>query len=219
MKKYTAEELKDNYHRFIKAIEKSFEGERLEKLLHMYSEEELGINLLLSPASGNKFYHNSYEGGYIDHIMNVARNSLRMLKLYKEAGGVIDFEQEELLFCAFHHDLGKLGKKDHFHYSPNDSEWHIKNRGDNYKRNEDIAFMSITDRTFFTLQEYGITYNENEYFGIKLTDGIFDEDNIKYYKTYDKTKYLKTNIQFILHWADWMSTTIERDQEIKVISE
>ena len=219
MKKYTAEELKDNYDRFIKAIEKSFEGERLEKLLDMYSEEELGINLLLSPASGNKFYHNACEGGYMDHIMNVARNSLRMLKVYKEAGGVIDFEQEELLFCAFHHDLGKLGKKDHFHYSPNDSEWHIKNRGDNYKRNEDIAFMSITDRTFFTLQEYGITYNENEYFGIKLTDGIFDEDNIKYYKTYDKTKYLKTNIQFILHWADWMSTTIERDQEIKVISE
>ena len=45
--------------------------------------------------------------------------------------------------------------------------------------------------------------------------GIFDDDNIKYYKTYDKSKYLKTNIQFILHWADWMSTTIERDQEIK----
>ena len=41
------------------------------------------------------------------------------------------------------------------------------------------------------------------------------DDNIKYYKTYDKSKYLKTNIQFILHWADWMSTTIERDQEIK----
>lgn len=219
MKKYTAEELKDNYDRFIKAIEKSFEGERLEKLLHMYSEEELGMNLLLSPASGNKFYHKSYEGGYIDHIMNVARNSLRMVKLYQEAGGVIDFEQEELLFCAFHHDLGKLGKKGHFHYSPNDSEWHIKNRGDNYKRNEDIAFMSITDRTFFTLQEYGITYSENEYFGIKLTDGIFDDDNIKYYKTYDTSKYLKTNIQFILHWADWMSTTIERDNEIKVTSE
>ena len=64
----------------------------------------------------------------------------------------------------------------------------IKNRGDNYKRNEDNAFMSITDRTFFTLQDYGIKYNENEYFGIKLTDGIFDDDNVKYYKTYDKSK-------------------------------
>ena len=213
--RYDEKKLEENYNKFLEAIKKSFSGERLEKLLHMYSMDELGPNLMLSPASGNQFYHNSYEGGYIDHVMNVARNSLRMQKLYQEAGGIIDYEQEELLFCAFHHDLGKLGVKGDMHYTQNDSEWHVKNRGDRYKRNEDIAFMSITDRTFFTLQDYGIRYNENEYFGIQLTDGIFDDDNIKYYKTYDKSKYLKTNIQFILHWADWMSTTIERDQEIK----
>ena len=38
----------------------------------MYSMDELGANLMLSPASGNQFYHNSYEGGYIDHVMNVS---------------------------------------------------------------------------------------------------------------------------------------------------
>jgi hypothetical protein len=215
IKRYDEKKLEENYNKFLEAIKKSFSGERLEKLLHMYSMDELGPNLMLSPASGNQFYHNSYEGGYIDHVMNVARNSLRMQKLYQEAGGIIDYEQEELLFCAFHHDLGKLGVKGEMNYALNDSDWHIKNRGDNYKRNEAITYMSITDRTFFTLQDYGIRYNENEYFGIQLTDGIFDDDNIKYYKTYDKSKYLKTNIQFILHWADWMSTTIERDQEIK----
>tara|TARA_Y100000004_G_scaffold90123_1_gene101077 strand:+ start:819 stop:1475 length:657 start_codon:yes stop_codon:yes gene_type:complete len=215
MVKYTEKQLEENYNKFLEAIKKSFTGERLEKLLHMYSMDELGANLMLSPASGNKFYHNSYEGGYIDHVINVSRNAIRMMRLYKEAGGIVDFEQEELLFAAFHHDLGKLGTKGNLHYVTNDSEWHIKNRGDNYKRNEDVPFMSITDRTFFTLNQYGIKYNETEYFGIKLTDGIFDDDNIKYYKTYDKSKYLKTNIQFILHWADWMSTTIERDQEIK----
>ena len=162
MKKYSEKQLEENYNKFLEAIKKSFTGERLEKLLHMYSMDELGANLMLSPASGNQFYHNSYEGGYIDHVMNVARNSLRMMKLYTEAGGIIDFEQEELLFCAFHHDLGKLGVKNSLHYISNDSEWHIKNRGDNYKRNEDNAFMSITDRTFFTLQDYGIKYTEKE---------------------------------------------------------
>ena len=136
-----------------------------------------------------------------------------MMRLYKEQRGIVDFEQEELLF-AFHHDLGKLGTKGNLHYVTNDSEWHIKNRGDNYKRNEDVPFMSITDRTFFTLNQYGIKYNETEYFGIKLTDGIFDDDNIKYYKTYDKSKYLK-NKHSVYLTLDWMSTTIERDQEIK----
>jgi hypothetical protein len=215
MNRYDEKQLEENYNKFIEAIKKSFEGERLEKLLHMYSMEELGPNLMLSPASGNKNYHNAYEGGYIDHVMNVARNSLRMMKLYKEAGGIIDFEQEELLFAAFHHDLGKLGDKGNLHYVSNDSEWHIKNRGEFYKRNTELSYLTHTDRTFFLLQKYGVQYTENEYFGIKLTDGMYDEDNVKYYKVFDVSKYLKTNIQYILHWADHMSTTIERDNELK----
>lgn len=215
MKKHSDKQLETNYTKFLEALKKSFTGERLEKLLHMYSMEELGSNLMLSPASGNKNYHNAYEGGYIDHVMNVARNSLRMMKLYTEAGGFIDFSQEELLFAAFHHDLGKLGDKGQLNYVQNDSDWHIKNRGEFYKRNTQLSYLTATDRTFLLLNNYEIKYTENEYFGIKLTDGMYDEDNVKYYKVYDVSKYLKTNIQYILHWADHMSTTIERDQVLK----
>jgi hypothetical protein len=215
MKKYSDEQLEQNYTKFISALEKSFSGERLEKLLQMYSMEELGANLMLSPASGNINYHNAYEGGYIDHVMNVARNSLRMMKLYQDAGGYVDFTQEELLFAAFHHDLGKLGSKGKLHYVINTSDWHVKNQGKLFVSNPELSFLTHTDRTFFLLQEYGIKYNETEYFGIKLTDGLYDEDNEKYYKVFDTTKYLKSNIQYILHWADHMSTCIERDREVK----
>lgn len=178
----------------------------------MYSEDELGGNLMLSPASGNKGFHNAYDGGYIDHIFNVCKNALKVKELFVSAGGKIDFTDEELLFAALHHDLGKLGIKGELHYVPNDSKWHIENRGEYYKRNENITFMSITDRTFFTLNHYGITYNEKEYFGIKLTDGMFDEDNEKYYKTFDLSKSLKYTIQYVLHWADYMSTIVERQE-------
>jgi len=138
-----------------------------------------------------------------------------MMKLYQEAGGIIDFEQEELLFAAFHHDLGKLGDKGNMNYVQNDSDWHIKNRGEFYKRNTELSYLTATDRTFLLLNNYGVKFTENEYFGIKLTDGMYDEDNVKYYKVFDVSKYLKTNIQYILHWADHMSTTIERDKELK----
>ena len=215
MNRYNEVQLEENYNKFLEALKKSFNGDRLDQLLHMYSMDELGPNLMLSPASGNKNYHNAYEGGYIDHVMNVARNSLRMQKLYQEAGGIIDFEQEELLFAAFHHDLGKLGDKGSMNYVPNDSDWHIKNRGEFYKRNSDLSYLTATDRTFLLLNNYGVKFTENEYFGIKLTDGMYDEDNVKYYKVFDTSKYLKTNIQYILHWADHMSTTIERDRELK----
>lgn len=215
MNRYNEVQLEENYNKFLEALKKSFSGDRLDSLLHMYSMEELGPNLMLSPASGNINYHNAYEGGYIDHVMNVARNSLRMMKLYQEAGGYVDFTQEELLFAAFHHDLGKLGSRGKIHYIDNPSEWHVKNQGKLYISNPELSYLTHTDRTFFLLQEYGIKYNENEYFGIKLTDGLYDEDNEKYYKVFDTSKFLKSNIQFILHWADHMSTCIERDKELK----
>jgi hypothetical protein len=215
MKEKTEQELEGNYNKFIEILKKYFTGKRLEKLLEMYSPDELGLNLTVSPASGNKGFHNAYDGGYIDHIFNVCKNSLKVKDLFVSAGGKIDFTDEELLFAALHHDLGKLGIKGELHYVANDSDWHIKNRGEFYKRNENITFMTITDRTFYTLNHYGITYNEKEYFGIKLTDGLFDEDNEKYYKTYDLSKSLKYTIQYVLHWADYMSTIVERQDLIR----
>ena len=215
MKQKTEQELKANYDKFIAIIKKYFTGERLEKLLHMYSETELGGNLIVSPASGNLNYHNAYTGGYIDHIFNVCKNALKMKKTFEEAGGICDFTEEELIFVALHHDLGKLGTKAELHYAPNDSEWHIKNKGEVYTRNNKNSFMAITDRTLYTLSLYGVVISENEDFGIKLTDGLYDEDNEKYFKVYDTSKYLKSNIQYIMHWADHMSTIIERQNYIK----
>ncbi len=206
----TQQELETNYDRFIGIIKKYFTGERLEKLLHMYSEEELGSNLAVSPASGSKHYHNAYIGGYIDHIFNVCKNALKMKDLFVSQGGVIDFTEEELIFSCLHHDLGKLGIKGELHYLPNDNDWQVKNQGKLFKTNDNISYMSLTDRTFFTLNEYGISYNEKEYFAIKLTDGMYDEDNEKYLKGHDLKKQLRYKLQFIMHWADHMSTVIER---------
>jgi hypothetical protein len=48
----------------------------------MYSEDELGGNLMVAPASGNKGYLNSYDGGYIDHIFNVTKNCHKLKELF-----------------------------------------------------------------------------------------------------------------------------------------
>ena len=111
MKLKTEQELNANYDKFLQILNKYFKGERLEKLLHMYSMEELGGNLAVSPASGNAGYHNCYPGGYIDHIFNVCKNALRVKQMFIEMGGKPDFTDEEMIFAALHHDLGKLGTK------------------------------------------------------------------------------------------------------------
>jgi len=214
-KEYTEEQLQENYEKFLTLLKRTFDGDRLEKLLHMYSQDELGVNLAISPASGNINYHNAYEGGYIDHVVNVVKNSLKVKKLYQEIGGVIDFSDQELIFSALHHDLGKLGQPGEPYYQPNPSEWHVKNQGKLYEINKNIPYLTVTDRTFLTLNNYGIQITDKEYFGIKLTDGMYEEDNQKYFKVYNVDNYLKYNIQYILHWADHMSTTIERDHLLK----
>ena len=60
MKQKTEKELIENYDKFIRLINKYFTGERLDKMLFMYSANELGGNLTVSPASGNLNYHNAY---------------------------------------------------------------------------------------------------------------------------------------------------------------
>jgi len=84
MKQKTEKELLKSYEDFIIALKKVFSGDRLEKLLHMYSEEELGRELVVAPASGKLNFHSAYIGGYIDHVMNVARNAYKMKNIYEE---------------------------------------------------------------------------------------------------------------------------------------
>ena len=204
----SAEQIQKNWDKHLKIVETFITGERKEQLKTLYTS--LMEEMILAPASGKPSYHNAFPGGYIDHVNRVVHCALQTKALWEEMGSVIDFTDEELVFTALHHDLGKLGTKDNLHYIQNDSDWHIKNRGDAFKMNSDNSYMTLTDRTFFTLNHYGITYNEKEYFGIKLTDGMFDEENIKYYKTHDISKSLRYNIQYIMHWADYMSTIIER---------
>lgn len=205
------ETLQKNYTNFLEAIKKSFSGERLEKLLHMYSEDELGMNIMVSPATSNSNYFNAYEGGYIDHVIHVARNSLRQLKVYVESGVEIDFTKEELLFSAFHHDLGKVGVKGKLNFIPNDSEWHIKTLGQVYKLNDELDYMTYLDRTYYLLQHYGLKMTEKEMLGIRLTNGLFDEENKRYLKNNNPQFELKTPMYHILHSAEIMSTFIQKN--------
>ena len=111
-----------------------------------------------------------------------------------------------------HHDLGKVGDMNNDYYVPQDSEWHRKNRGEIFTHNGDLSYMSVTDRAIFLLNQFGVTMTENEYLGLRLTDGLYEEANKSYYISYNPDWALKSNIAYILHQADMMATHIEYDQ-------
>jgi len=205
--KVTAEEIQRDWNKLIKIIETTFQGERKEKLLKMY--EHFKDRLLLAPASGIDHFHNAFPGGYLKHILSVIQFSVKMFKLWKECGAYIDYTKEEIIFASMHHDLGKLGDLENDHYVPNPSEWHRKNQGKIYTANSDIQFMNTFDRTMMILAYFGISLSTNELLGIKLADGLYDEANVPYFKTYYHEKKLKSNLAYIIHQADEMTARIE----------
>ena len=58
---------------------------------------------------------------------------------------------------------------------------------------------------------FGIAITEWEFIGIRLTDGLYEDANSTYLKSYNPDWQLKSNIAYILHQADSMATHIEYD--------
>ena len=223
MKELTPEQLQDNWKQFIQLLEDTFEGDRLSRLLKMYDHFE--ERMMFAPASGKEHYHNCHAGGYVEHVLHVTKCAKQLHKLWSQNGATINFTEEELVFAAVHHDLGKLGDLAEDYYVPQDNDWWIKNRGEYYKHNPKLQYMTVTDRALFLLQHYGVQMTENEYLGLKLTDGLYEEANKSYYIGYSPERSLRTNIAYILHQADMMATHIEYDQwkrgyeEVKAVKE
>jgi len=209
----TETDIQKNYNEFIDFVKNSFSGERKKNLLKMYSEDELGLELSTAPASMCEHFHLCHPGGYVQHIMNVVKMSFASKKLFELAGANIDFTDEQMVFSALHHDLGKLGDPAAFggYYANQDEDWK-KKKGEFYKMNPNMPYMEVSDRTVFILQKYGVLYDWKEFLGMKLADGMYSESAAKYLKQFNQDLYLKTNLPRVIHTADYAACRGEYDK-------
>ena len=208
--KLTAEQIVQNWEDLMNIIDNSFTGERKDKLKAMYTDLE--DRMSVQPASSFDHYHNAFEGGYVDHVLRVIKCAKKVHSLWTEMGADMSgYTQEELIFVALNHDIGKMGFPGEGNevYIPNDSEWHRKNQGKMYKVNPNNPFSLVNDLSIWLLQHYNISITWNEMIGIKLTDGLFDESNKPYFMSRTADSKLKTNLGYIMHQADLMAARIE----------
>ena len=103
----TADKIKSNWDLHLKLVNTFITGERLEKVTAML--ESLQDVMVLAPASTKPYYHNAIIGGYVDHVNRVVQYAVEQHKLYEKMGGTVDYTEEELVFAALFHDLGKIG--------------------------------------------------------------------------------------------------------------
>jgi len=198
----------ENWETLIDKINLNFNGERKTKLIEMYTFFQ--DRMMLMPASSFEHFHNCFAGGYVDHVIRVMDCADKVYTSWKDMGSDCSgYTYEELMFAALNHDLGKVGTQELEMYRPNPSEWHRKNQGKIYEYNPDIPFMSVPDRSLLLLNEFGITFNQNEMMGIKLHDGLYDDANKPYFIAFRPESRMRINLPIILHHADHMASQIE----------
>lgn len=204
----TAEKIQKNWVKHLQIIE-HYIGDRKKPILSML--ESLGDNYVMSPASSKTWYHNAFPGGYVDHVNRVVEYALRQKQLYGEMKGVIDFSDEELVFSALFHDLGKIGDGEKPNYLPQTDKWRQEKLSEKYTNNGELDFMLIPDRSLYLLQKFQIPVSQKEYLAIRLHDGVFDKANEAYFFSNMETSRQKTSIISILHSADFLASKVEYD--------
>ena len=210
MKELTVQQIEHNWKKLRDMIQNTFDGDRLINLNKMYDYFE--DRMCMAPASGKEHYHYAHVGGYVEHVLHIIDYALQIKGTWEKNGATINFTDEELIFAAMHHDLGKVGDLEHDYYIPNDSDWHRKNQGMLFKHNPKIEYMTVTDRALWLLQHFGVSMTQNEFIGLRLTDGMYEEANKSYYVAYQPERQLRSNIAYILHQADMLATHVEYDE-------
>jgi hypothetical protein len=205
----------ENYDKFRALINQTFTDARLDRMNMMY--DHFKDRMIMAPASSTAHFHNACAGGYLDHVLRVTQNAVKLYDVWKDAG--VDsqgYTLENVIFTAIHHDLGKLGSVEEPHYIPNDSQWHVENQGKVYKTNPNIHWMNMSDRSWYLLNYFGIETSECEWIGIRLTDGLYDESNKPYFITYGQETSIKVSLPFILHHADLMAARFENERWLRL---
>ena len=203
-----AEQIQSNWGKHLKIVD-AYIGERKDSVLKML--EHMSETYIMAPASGKSWHHNAFAGGYVDHVNRVVQYALKQHNLYKEMGGTVDYTEEELVFSALFHDLGKLGDGDIENYIPQTDKWRQDKLSEMYTYNPDLDFMLIPDRSLFILQKFSIKVSQKEFLAIRLHDGVYDKANEAYFFSNVESSRQKTSIVSVLHSADFLASKIEYD--------
>ena len=203
-----AEQISKNYEKHLKIID-TYIGDRKDSILAMLKHME--ETYIMAPASGKTWYHNAFAGGYVDHVNRVVQYAVEQSRLYEKMGGTLDYTEEQLVFSALFHDLGKMGDGDRPNYIPQTDKWRQDKLSEMYTYNPDLDFMLIPDRSLFILQKFGVKVDQKEFLGISCHDGVFDKANEAYFFSNVESSRQKTALISVLHSADFLASKVEYD--------
>ena len=172
---YDAEKLQTNWETFSKLCGR-LSDDGINKLL-----ETLDERLVLCPASPRENQYGAYPGGMIEHVLQVTSNMRNLAQAYN-----VDVPIASILSVGLLHDIGKVGNLEEDYFIEQDSDWHREKLGQMYKYNEDLNKMSVSHRTLWLLQRFGVTLTNDEWLAVQLAQGSHFEEN-RFYVGHEPT--------------------------------
>ena len=134
--------------------------------------DDLGERLVMCPASPKLDQYGAAPGGLIEHALQVT-TTMRTLNSALE----MNLSVASVIKVGLLHELGKVGNLTSRYFVEQDSSWHREKLGQMFKYNENLNKMSISHRTLWLLQHYGITLDNDEWLAIQLAAGFHFEEN------------------------------------------
>ncbi len=192
-----ADQIKDNFSNYCQLLEKITEPRKSIVLKYILENAD---NIATSPANTATEYGYCYYGGYVERTLKIVEVAKHLHAIWSKFTP-ISYSGNELLFSAILCELGKVLHGNTPVFSENTTEWEIK-KGMIFKRNQEVPFMKNSDRTLFNLSNLGITLSENEFYAIKLSQGMYEEEN-KSYLQYSNLK--NKQLHHLIHQASLIS--------------
>jgi hypothetical protein len=159
--------------------------------------DALGERLVVCPASPRVNQYDCYPGGLVQHSLDVTLTMRVMNESMK-----YDLSPASVLKVGLLHDIGKVGDLENDYFLEQDSDWHREKLGQHYKFNEELNKMSVSHRTLYLLQHFGIKLNNDEWLAIQLAQGSHFEEN-RFYVGHEPTLglLLQHSKQIAIHKA------------------
>jgi hypothetical protein len=139
--------------------------------------DAMGERICMAPASMRSASPGAYPGGLIEQALQVT-STMRTLydSVYRESEAC-EVTVSSILKVGLLHDLGRVGDLESDFLVSQDSDWHREKLGQMYKYNEDADKMSVSHRTLYLLQHFGIKLSKDEWLAIQLATGSHFEEN------------------------------------------
>ena len=134
----------------------------------------LGEAFIKAPASTMNSLHNAFEGGLIDHLLNVTKYAVLINDSLPEDEKV---NKTSLVKVCLLHQIGKANL-----YKECTSDWHRKNQGKMYEFNEDLVSMRVSERSVYYALSNGVKLTDDEFAAILNFDKV-DDKMAEYHNT------------------------------------